>query len=101
MEDLSKDKGKCFSRKLVFVLTLFGSIFPAVFICLNRRHWEKQYQRVGLNLLPEAFAQIADERRATKRARVKLTMRLTKPMARTLQMPSMNVPKPTLPLTAA
>lgn len=60
MEDLSKDKGKCFSRKLVFVLTLFGSIFPAVFICLNRRNREKQDQRVGFNLLPEAFAQVAN-----------------------------------------
>ena len=60
MEDLSQDKGKRFSRKLVSVLTLFGSIFPAVFICLSRRNREKQDQRVGFNLLPETFTQIAD-----------------------------------------
>ena len=55
MEDLSQDKGKRFSRKLVSVLTLFGSIFPAVFICLSRRNREKQDQRVGFNLLPETL----------------------------------------------
>ena len=34
---------------------LFGRLFG-----LNRRNREKQYQRVGFNLLPETFAQIAD-----------------------------------------
>ncbi len=38
---------------------LFSLFFNRLF-GLNRRNREKQDQRVGLNLLPEAFAQIAD-----------------------------------------
>ena len=38
---------------------LFSLLFDRLF-GLNRRNREKQDQRVGLNLLPEAFAQIAD-----------------------------------------
>ena len=38
---------------------LFSLLFDRLF-GLNRRNREKQDQRVGFNLLPEAFAQIAD-----------------------------------------